>query len=510
MLRIRGIQSTDAEKYRALCDKLDRETVYRLYEPGERSRDIESYIEEIERFRANPTSKILVIEEKDTGELVGYLQAIGRPQRRVRHVVSINVAILRKYTGKGLGAQLFSALEDWARRHGVLRLDLSVMENNPNAIKLYEKLGYRREGIKRRSMCIDGVYINEIYMAKWLDRDQVFFEIAQLLEAQRGELFTEGLCAARRAGEEIFYHAIGCDYESQFDLASVSKMLTGTMILRLIGEGRFMLDMRLDDLFRRANIGDETRHRFRGITVKDLLIHQSGLPAWYPLYTERGDFWSALERVLRKSPDNGKKTEYSDINFMLLGELIRLKTEKSLQENLASLNAELGTNFTYIPANPARCVPTEYGNRIEMNMVRERGLGYTGWRDTTARIRGEVNDGNCYYYWQGMSGHAGVFGSAEDVLRLGELYLRGGEGVIPERLIAESLRDQGGGRGLAWDLSDVFPQGAGHTGFTGTALWICPEKDTVAALLCSRLAIEGPPNLQPFRREVFSAFYEAL
>ncbi len=507
MVSIRGIQREDAEKYRALCNTLDRESIFRLYEPDERPSGIESYIEEIDRFLDSPNSEIFVIE-KD-GEFIGYLQAIGRTQNRVRHVVSINIAILREYTGKGLGARLFAALEDWARERGIRRLDLSVMENNPNAIKLYEKRGFRREGTKRRSMRVDGSYVSEISMAKWLD-DAAFSDIAQTMDEKKGALFTEGLCAVRRAGEEVFYHAVGCAYDSVFDLASVSKMLTGTMILRLIGEGKFALDAPIGGLL--TNIGgkEEVDRCLKDITVRDLLIHASGLPAWHPFYATRLFFFMTLEDILKENPDREKKTEYSDINFMLLGEIIRHESGKSLQYNLASLNGALGTDFTYIPANPKRCVPTEYGNRVEMRMVEERGMTYRDWRDTDQRIQGEANDGNCYYFWQGLAGHAGVFGSAEDILRLGELYLRGGEGIIPKWLVDESLRDQGGGRGLAWDLSDVFPHGAGHTGFTGTAFWICPEKDAVAALLCSRLAIDGPPNLQPFRREVFTKLYETL
>lgn len=165
---IRLIRPGDAEAYRTLNLQLDAETPYRLYEEGERRGDIEEFAGEIERFCAQPQSAIIVAEDERDGRLVGYLQAIGRPQRRIRHVVSINVGILQSHTGRGLGAQLFAYLEQWAHQNGVLRLDLSVMQNNPNAQKLYRRLGFAEEGIKRRSMRLGNEFVDEIYMSKWL------------------------------------------------------------------------------------------------------------------------------------------------------------------------------------------------------------------------------------------------------------------------------------------------------------------------------------------------------
>lgn len=168
-MRIRDIEATDAAVYRELNQTLDAETSFRLYEPGERSEALTEYAAEIERFLQNPQSNIIVAEDEATGKLVGYLQAIGRTQRRIRHVVSVNVAILQAYTGQGLGGQLFASLETWAKAHSVHRIDLTVMQNNLPAQKLYEKLGFAREGLKRSSMYVDGEYIDEIYMSKWLD-----------------------------------------------------------------------------------------------------------------------------------------------------------------------------------------------------------------------------------------------------------------------------------------------------------------------------------------------------
>ena len=165
-MNVRMITEADLASYYELSLKLDRETIYRLYEPEERQYDPASFTRETLEFLKNPNSNIFLAE--DGNKLVGYLQVIGRTSRRIRHVVSINVAILQVYTGQGLGIRLFEAAEEWAKKIGIKRLDLSVMLNNIPAIKLYEKLGFVKEGIKHGSMNIDGQYIDEMYMYKWL------------------------------------------------------------------------------------------------------------------------------------------------------------------------------------------------------------------------------------------------------------------------------------------------------------------------------------------------------
>jgi RimJ/RimL family protein N-acetyltransferase len=166
-MNIRTITEADIPAYYALSLKLDEETSFRLYEPGERIGGIESFSTETAAFLKNPYSNIFLAEEDE--RLIGYLQAIGRTQRRIRHVVSINVAILQEYTGKGLGGKLFGALEKWAMQTGIKRLDLSVMVNNIPAQKLYERLGFVREGIKHGSIFVGGEFSDEYYMCKWLD-----------------------------------------------------------------------------------------------------------------------------------------------------------------------------------------------------------------------------------------------------------------------------------------------------------------------------------------------------
>jgi len=164
---VRAITEEDIPAYCELSLELNRETVFRLYEPDERPYNPDFFIQEAKDFLKNPRSNIFIAEED--GRLVGYLQAIGRTPKRIRHVVSINIAILLAYTGRGIGGQLFGAAEEWARRIGVKRLELSVMVNNIPAQKLYDRTGFIREGTKRGTMFVDGEYIDEYYMYKWLE-----------------------------------------------------------------------------------------------------------------------------------------------------------------------------------------------------------------------------------------------------------------------------------------------------------------------------------------------------
>ena len=166
-MAIRLIKESDLRSYYRLFLKLDEETNFRLYEVGERPHNQNLFSTEIREFLKRPNCNIFLAEEE--GQLVGYLQAIGRSARRIRHVVSVNIAILQAYTGKGIGAELFAALETWAKDKGIKRLELSVMLNNLPAQKLYSRLGYINEGTKHGSMCVNGEYIDEFYMYKWLE-----------------------------------------------------------------------------------------------------------------------------------------------------------------------------------------------------------------------------------------------------------------------------------------------------------------------------------------------------
>jgi len=137
-----------------------------MLEPGERSTSVEEQSRQISGVLLRDNQTILVAEV--SGELVGYVAALGGDFRRNRHCAHIITGILQGFCGQGLGTKLFSELEQWARRHGVHRLELTVMAHNDRAINLYRKMGYEIEGSRRDSLLVNGSYVDEYYMGKLL------------------------------------------------------------------------------------------------------------------------------------------------------------------------------------------------------------------------------------------------------------------------------------------------------------------------------------------------------
>ena len=164
---IREIREDDAEAYLALCNRLDEETNFRMYEPGERRTSTEQQQRAIRDVLAWDNSTILVAEQD--GDLLGCLEAYGGKFHRDRHSVYIAVGVIQAYTGKGLGTQLFVELERWALEREIHRLELTVMVDNPPAIGLYRKMGFEIEGRKRHALRVDGVFIDEYLMSRLLD-----------------------------------------------------------------------------------------------------------------------------------------------------------------------------------------------------------------------------------------------------------------------------------------------------------------------------------------------------
>lgn len=341
----------------------------------------------------------------------------------------------------------------------------------------------------------------------------------ELLDAGCNVLYTQAACMAAQQGETVYTHTVKCLPTAMFDLASLSKLVTTTYILQLVAQGDLQLDTTLliglqasaKDC---AAMGAVTKARLGQITVRAALQHNSGLPAWYPFYSGT-DFWHTLEHALAAEPV-AVGTVYSDINFILLGLVAQAVSGKTMPALLLKLNGLLGTQFCYNPPLPAACVATEYGNAVEANMCEKLGLAYLplpgrpAWRKGQQQIQGQPNDGNAYYAFGGVSGHAGVFGTAADVLRLGCMYLQSiqGEGLLPAQLAQAAVQDNGAGRGLGFETGGIFLHGAGHTGFTGTALWVCPVKQLAGVLLASRLPLAGPPNMQPIRKQVFTLLHK--
>ena len=169
-MRLREVREGDASELLGLMTRIDSETEFMLLEAGERQTTVEEHRERIKGVVARDNQTILVAESE--GRLVGYLAAIGAPSRRVRHRAYVAVGVLQAFTGRGVGTRLFEELEAWARRHGVSRLELTVRTDNKRGTRLYEKMGFAVEGVKKRSLRVSHGYVDEYYMARLLPPDE--------------------------------------------------------------------------------------------------------------------------------------------------------------------------------------------------------------------------------------------------------------------------------------------------------------------------------------------------
>jgi CubicO group peptidase (beta-lactamase class C family) len=313
-----------------------------------------------------------------------------------------------------------------------------------------------------------------------------------------------GAVLAVSLGGRHFEHAIGQlavddprppDGRTIYDMASLTKVVAlTTLAMMAVHEDRIELDTPvvhyLPDFARGS--GEKSR-----VLVRDLLLHDSGLPPdpVPPLWQHSGSRNAALEEALAANLDAipGARMVYSDLGAITLATII----EKQYHERIDRLFAErvarpLGfTRMRYLP-------PREWRDEIASTEI-EAVPG----RPTTA-LRGEVHDENAWRL-DGVSGHAGLFSDADDLLRFGEWVLAGAAGRIypgalqpPVELATWTLRQnqpEGSSRALGWDTPSensssghfMSAQSFGHTGYTGTSIWIDPTRDIVIVLLTNRV-----------------------
>ncbi|HZG86842.1 GNAT family N-acetyltransferase [Paenibacillus sp.] len=164
-MRVRTVTEQDAEAFVRLLNQIDGESDFMLYEPGERSVTAEQQREKIAALGERST--ILVAELE--GALTGYVMADGGFANRNKHCAYLVVGVLQACSGRGVGTRLFEELERWAVDRRLTRLELTVMRHNERAIALYRKMGFDIEGVKRRSLFVNGEYVDEYYMGKLLE-----------------------------------------------------------------------------------------------------------------------------------------------------------------------------------------------------------------------------------------------------------------------------------------------------------------------------------------------------
>ena len=286
--------------------------------------------------------------------------------------------------------------------------------------------------------------------------------------------------------------------DSLFDLASLTKLATATMVLDGIEQGRFHLQDTLPQLLPWARADERLKSHLQGITLYQLLTHTSGLPAWYPFYAHP-DFESALKAALLLPRAQGM--EYSDIGFILLGKVLEETWQAPLDTVLQQrLVKPLGLgSYGFLPDLNRHILPSGYGNPQEMEMIKAFGVQYHGFRPLSQPIIGQVHDGNSWHAFSGVSGHAGIFSNLDGVQKLGQHYLS-----TASALKQSAIREQTSGRGLGFEVGEMYPEGCGHTGFTGTSLYLSKSLGIGCAILSNRCFYpDGDYKLtNPFRRKM--------
>jgi CubicO group peptidase (beta-lactamase class C family) len=334
----------------------------------------------------------------------------------------------------------------------------------------------------------------------------------------------DGALAHLRAFGRLAYDAGAAEVatDTLYDLASLTKVVvTTTLSMILVDEGKLDLDARVHAFF--PAFSGPAKER---VTLRQLLSHSGGLQWWAPLYREVAGKEACLERIVAMDLicDPGTKSVYSDLGIVLLGDVLerlggapleRMARERVL-EPLAMTDAQYRPPAALLP----RIAPTEDDP----------------WRGRV--VRGEVHDENAFALG-GVAPHAGLFGTAPGLSHLAQMLLDGGTfggRRIVSRATVELFTERAGvpasSRALGWDTptdesgqrsstpgqpgyssagSLLSPRSFGHTGFTGTSMWIDPEHALYVILLTNRVhPTRDNERIRAVRAQVADAVVRAL
>lgn len=364
-----------------------------------------------------------------------------------------------------------------------------------------------------------------------------------------------GVVQMAKDGKVIFRKAYGMHtYEGLtptkeddlFDLASVTKISTSTLaLMRLVDEGKFDLDKTMGDY-----LPDFKNSNKANLVWRDVLTHQAGLKAFIPFWMDtknpdgtwkertfddekhgnykveitdhlfmRRRYRKIIFDQIRNSPISAKKDYvYSDLSFILYPQIVERMTDDEFEDYLKkNVYEPLGaTTLTFNPLRfypLPRMVPTEYDSVFRKTLVWGRV------HDETAAMLG------------GVSGHAGLFGTSNDLMKLMQMYLQkgyyGGKQFVRPQTITEFTRyqfpEKGSRRGLGFDKPTfkytgnapryASPQSFGHSGFTGTFTWIDPQYNISYVFMSNRVYPNRSHNkliTMNIRTNVADALYEAI
>ena len=348
------------------------------------------------------------------------------------------------------------------------------------------------------------------------------FPSAVYLVAERDEIvFTDAI------GHSVVEpYRIANKIDTIYDLASLTKpLVTALLCARRIELGELTLDSSVSHY-----LGEFERTDRQTITIRELLTHTSGLPAWRPLYLLTEDEPERAAGVIANLDleyKPGTRVVYSDLGYIALGLLLERMSHQRLAD-MAKREIFEPLKLTQTFFNPELALQTgiaacETGNAYELDMCRQSGAGeYANSRQRL--IWGEVHDGNAYFLG-GAAGHAGLFSTARETFLIAQQFL--GESttlLTPQtcRLFRENMTPGlEEARSIGWQLAatkdstggaDLPPDSFGHNGFTGTCVWIDPSHRRLFILLTNRTHAHALPfaNINAVRREFNSLAEESL
>ncbi|WCM43036.1 serine hydrolase [Flavobacterium sp. CBA20B-1] len=362
---------------------------------------------------------------------------------------------------------------------------------------------------------------------------------AQVLVAKNGNIVYN-----KSFGTVTYNDHLTVNNQTIYDLASLSKMLgTLPMVMKMYDDGKLRFDQKLGDLLPEFKNTDKAH-----ITIKELLTHNSGLVAWIPFYKEtlengkpnaalykptfsndynlqindnlflKSDYKKIVFQTIAASKLGRKEYKYSDLNFILLAEIVERSYKKPLNElvNQYFFDKISANNLTYLPLTKfdvSQIAPTEED---------------TYYRYTT--VQGYVHDMGAAMFG-GVAGHAGLFGNALDVAKMMQLFLDKGRFNGEQLLSEKTINDfntcyyckEGNRRGAGFDKPQLGKSGPtcgcasmnsfGHTGFTGTMAWADPENDLIYVFLSNRTypnADENKLSKANTREDIQQVIYDAL
>jgi CubicO group peptidase (beta-lactamase class C family) len=300
-----------------------------------------------------------------------------------------------------------------------------------------------------------------------------------------------------------------------FDMSSLTKVMATTPSIMMLAEsGALRLEDRVKRYLPSFSGGGKD-----AITVRHLLTHYSGLPPDFDLSKQWFGHAAALEELWKTATEAepGKEFAYSDLNFITLGEMVHAISGKTLDAFARErIYVPLGISDTRFRP-PSDLVPRIAPTETRRNTLRYlKGQQANGSLDEI--LRGEVHD-PIAWRMGGVAGHAGLFSTARDLAIYAQMLLDKGsyQGTrilspltVEAMTSPESPRNSPQIRGYGWDIDssysaprgDIFKDGFGHSGFTGTSIWVDPPTDSFVIVLTNRVHPEGGKDVNHLRAAI--------